>query len=266
MDEPIYRTDGCQSAYQLNWSLTLLAAKDFGFPKPILEDLQHTLELDGIRVLEWRLTAPDVVQLFLSTKPGLAPCEIIRFVKGRWQYTARKSVPVAFKRNYCITSVGSANAMVLDQYVDQQAIKHRMAQERVQTMFEDLQFQNPDIDLGLLQSTSYGRYIYSLQVVVETQDGWNDVRQSALTGYRQAIQQTCISNLWRLSRIAILANHIHMLVGPTVEASPESVALSFLNCLAESQKRKAIFKFSYYVGTFGPYNRNAIWNKLDAGP
>jgi hypothetical protein len=155
--------------------------------------------------------------------------------------------------------------MVLDQYVDQQAIKHRMAQERVQTMFEDLQFHNPNVDLRLLQSTSYGRYIYSLQVVVETQDSWNDVRQSALTGYRQAIQQTCISNLWRLSRIAILANHIHILVGPTVEASPESIATSFLNCLAESQERKAIFKFSYYVGTFGPYNRNAIWNKLDAG-
>lgn len=263
MKEPIYRPDGCQAAYQLNWSVTLFASTDFGSPKPILEDLQHTWEIDGIRLLEWKLTAPDIVQLFLSTKPSLAPCEIIRFLKGRWQNTARKFVPVAFKRNYCITSVGSANALVLDQYVDQQAIKHRMAQERVQTMFEDLQYHNLDIDLGLLQSNSYGRYIYSLQVVLETQDSWNDVRQRALTGYRQAIQQTCVSNLWRLSRIAILANHIHVLVGPTVEASPESVALSFLNCLAESQEQKALFKFSYYVGTFGPYNRNAIWNKLD---
>ena len=264
MDEPIYRPDECQAAYQLNWSVTLFASKDFGSLKSTLEDLQQTWEIDGIRVLEWRLTAPDVVQLFLSTKPSLAPCEIIRFLKGRWQYAARKSVPVAFKRNYCITSVGSANALVLDQYVDQQALKHRMAQERVQTMFEDLQYHNPDVDLELLQSNSYGRYIYSLQVVVETQDSWNDVRQRALTGYRHAIQKACVSNQWRLSRIAILANHIHVLVGPTVEASPESVALSILNCLAESQEQKALFKFSYYVGTFGPYNRNAIWNKLDA--
>jgi len=60
------------------------------------------------------------------------------------------------------------------------------------------------------------------------------------------------------SRIGILSNHIHILVGIGVNKSPESAALSLLNNLAFAQGGKPVFGFSYYAGTLGRCDRNAI--------
>ena len=38
--------------------------------------------------------------------------------------------------------------------------------------------------------------------------------------------------------------------------SPAEVALSMMNNLAYAQGMKAAFRYSYYVGTIGPYDRN----------
>ena len=63
---------------------------------------------------------------------------------------------------------------------------------------------------------------------------------------------------WRLSRIGLLSNHIHVLLGAGVTESPADVALSLMNNVAYAQGMKPAFRFSYYVGTFGPYDRNAV--------
>ena len=63
---------------------------------------------------------------------------------------------------------------------------------------------------------------------------------------------------WRLARIGLLSNHLHILLGCSMTDSPESVALSLLNNLAYAQGMTPAFRFSYYVGTFGRYDRNAI--------
>jgi hypothetical protein len=68
---------------------------------------------------------------------------------------------------------------------------------------------------------------------------------------------------WRLSRIGLLSNHIHILLSCNVTDSPESVALSLLNNLAYVRGMRPVFRFSYFVGTFGSYNRDAIRNRLD---
>ncbi len=68
---------------------------------------------------------------------------------------------------------------------------------------------------------------------------------------------------WRLSRIGLLSNHIHILLGAAVTESPESVALSLMNNLAYVQEMKPVFRFSYYVGTFGPYDRGAVRRELE---
>ncbi len=60
------------------------------------------------------------------------------------------------------------------------------------------------------------------------------------------------------SRIGLLSNHVHVLIGPAVSESTASVALSLMNNLAYVQGMKPVLRFSYYAGTFGPYDRNAV--------
>jgi hypothetical protein len=43
-----------------------------------------------------------------------------------------------------------------------------------------------------------------------------------------------------------------------LEESPQDIALSYMNNLAYAQGMKAVFKYSYFVGTFGEYDLGVI--------
>ena len=262
MVSPLYLPANCQAAFQLNWSLSIFASQPWGESSQCIESLIPDFESNGIRLLEWRIMENNTAQFFVSTLPTVVPCDLVRYIKGRWQHRARTVSPIVFRRNYSLASVGAANDQTLDTYVANQTNKHRMAQDRVQTMFEEMQFHDPTIHLTVPQTNNHGRFIYALQVVIESEGNWNDIRKTAQEGYVAAIRKTCAKYEWRLSRIGVLANHIHILLAAGVTYSPESIALSFLNNLAYSQGMKPVFKFSYYAGTFGPYDRGAIWNEL----
>jgi hypothetical protein len=47
-----------------------------------------------------------------------------------------------------------------------------------------------------------------------------------------------------------------------IQDSPMEVALVLLNNMAFTQGMKPIFRSSFYVGTFGEYDRGAIWNGM----
>ena len=55
-----------------------------------------------------------------------------------------------------------------------------------------------------------------------------------------------------------MPDHIHLSLRGNVEYSPEDVALSFMNNIAFAFGQKAIFRPSYYVGTFGEYDMGAV--------
>ncbi len=137
-----------------------------------------------------------------------------------------------------------------------------MADEKMQAILDRTQFEAKSVSLTDVVRSSHGEYRYALQIVLELETGWHDTREEALIGYRKAIVGSCCKHKWRLKRIGILSNHFHILVGPGIEDSPEHVALVFLNNLSYSQDMKPICRFSYYAGTFGEYDRGAIWNRL----
>jgi len=262
MLSPLYRPENCQAAFQLNWSLSVFASHPFEDGSDCIETLKPSLECGGIRVLEHRIVDRNTAQFFVSTLPSVVPSDIVRQIKGRWQHRVRGQSPISFRRNFSLASVGAASHKALDMYVAMQPKKHPMAQEGVQAMFEDLQFHDPTIDLTSYRTNNHGRFIYALQIVVESEEGWNDVRRAVQEGYVVAIRRTCTKHQWILSRIGVLANHIHILLGADVKSSPESISLSLLNNLVYSQAMKPFFKFSYYAGTFGPYDRGVIWNEI----
>jgi hypothetical protein len=99
-------------------------------------------------------------------------------------------------------------------------------------------------------------------VVVENEGGWNEIRENVLVDSRAMIIRAAAKKHWRLSRIGMLSNHIHILLGAHVTESPAEIAISLMNNLAYVQGMKPAFRFSYYVGTFGPYDRGAIRRRL----
>ena len=256
--EPIYTTDNTKTAYQLNWSEALFAKSEIPYAKNWIDALSRDTESDGVRVLEHSVTKPNVVQFLVSTQPTTSPSNIIRSVKGRLQYLLREIDPKLFRLNYSIQSVGDASAGVLDRYVANQTDKHPMADPRVQASFEILQFHNPQMDLAQVQTGSYGQFLHSLQVVLEFECGWHEVSMQQLTRIRTIICSGAKNHSWPLARIGLLSNHLHLLIGADVKEAPSDVALAMMNNVAHVYDMKPVLKFSYYVGTFGNYDRAAV--------
>jgi REP element-mobilizing transposase RayT len=259
---PIYDSNNCSVAYQLNWSVAIFGRVDFPPQADWIEPLKAATHSDGVRILEFAVPKPNVAQLFVSTGPKSSPSDIVRCIKGRWQYIIREQQPSAFRRNYFIGSVGDANSETLSNYVARQADKHPMADDRVTARLAALQFHDPAVVLHEEQVGSHGKFVSALQIVIEKTQGWNEIRDEVLAGSRSMIERASASKGWRLSRIGLLSNHIHILLGCGITESPESVSLALLNNLAYAQGMTPAFRFSYYAGTFGSYDRNAIRRSL----
>lgn len=256
--EPIYTPENTASAYQLNWSVSVFANGELPDRSIWLDSLKVATEADGVRILSSNFGTNRTLHFFVSTQPQSSPSEIVRCLKGRLQYLIRDRTPKAFYRNYHIQSVGEAKSSVLDQYVASQATKHRMADQRVQARIEGIQFHDESIDLSTPTIGTHGRYLNSLQIVLENVESWHEVREHQLRRVRSIIIQAAAKKGWALSRIGLLSNHIHLLLGASVNESASSVALSLMNNIAYVYEMKPILKFSFYAGTFGGYDRGAI--------
>jgi len=256
--QPIYTASNTTSAYQLNWSLSLFGKTALPPLTDCLDQLKTDTERDGVRILEARIKPPNVGQFLVSTRPGLTPWEIARSVKGRWQYAIRSQDAGAFRRNYHIESVGEVTCSVLDKYVAVQPERHSMVDPRVQERLLSLQFYDPEIDLRSARMSAHASFIYDLQVVVENAECLQNVEASVLSSSREMIIRAALKKQWLLSRIGIVSNHIHILLGARLTDSPASIALALMNNLAYAQGMNCVLRFSYYVGTFGPYDRNAV--------
>jgi hypothetical protein len=56
----------------------------------------------------------------------------------------------------------------------------------------------------------------------------------------------------------VMPDHVHIALRGNLDHSPEQIALSFQNNLAHMLDRGAVWRNSYYVGTFGVYDMRAI--------
>jgi hypothetical protein len=108
-----------------------------------------------------------------------------------------------------------------------------MADPKVQSLIETLQFCRNQVDLTSVMRSSHGEYRYGLHIVIESDSDWHEVRADVLQSFRTAFIDTCKQCEWRLARIGLLSNHFHILVGPRIDDSPSDVAMAFLNAQPE---------------------------------
>lgn len=256
--EPIYTPENVTPAYQLNWGLTIFW-RDSPLPdQDWLTTLQSLTEPDGVRVIRHRITTRNASQFFVSTKPHVAPSEMIRSVKGRLQNLIRSHLPKAFQRNYAVRSIGSATRSVVEDYVQKQLSRHPMADPRVQDLLKKYQKCFAEVDLASPVFSAHGEYWYALHLVFVNESRWMEIRPERLNSLSRMIERVATKYGYRLSRVGLLPDHIHLTLGCPVDHSPEDVALRYLNNLAYAVGMTPDFQFGYYAGTIGDYDRGAV--------
>ena len=258
----LYLRSNTTATYQLTWSLSVFGKESLPSPQTCIEPLRESVTRDELKILEFLHRPPNVALFFLSSQPQTSPSQIIRSIKGRWQNISRPIEQIDFRRNYRISAVGTARSEVLEAYVQKQPSRHPMSDPKVQSMIETLQFHNTQVDLTSVIRSSHGEYRYGLHIVIESESDWHEARADVLQSFRTAIIDACEKREWRLARIGLLSNHFHILVGPRIDDSPRDVAMALLNGMAEAHGMRPLFRFSYFAGTFGEYDRGAIWKSL----
>jgi len=254
----IYTAENCGVSYKLYWSLSLFTNRPMPIADEWLPELEDVVERDGVRILEYAHRSDATHQFLLSTKPTIAPSAIIKSVKGRLQHSIRQRCPQAFRRNYSIKSVGPATVDVIKQYVATQLDHHKMADPRVQARLPLVQIHISDVNLDEVRRSSHGEFIYNLHIVMTHQDRWNEIRDEVLQSVRGIILQTAQERGHLLSEAGIIPDHHHLALGCEITESPVDVALIYMNNLALVHGNVPVFEKGFFVGTFGPFDLNAV--------
>ena len=200
MPEPLYTSCNCTPAFELRWSLALFSTVDVSASDAWLNDIKAAVEADGVRILECRCDQPSVLHFLLSTKPTIAPPQIVKSVKGCLQHLIRQIHPTAFRRNFSLASIGDVRGDVVESYVANQLGHHRMADDRVQEGLRQFQLSFPEVDLAEPVFSSHGRYVYNLHLVLVHDRRWCEVRKDRLAKTRDMILGVAKKKQHRLSR------------------------------------------------------------------
>jgi hypothetical protein len=171
-------------------------------------------------------------------------------------------VPKAFRRNYSITSIGSARREAVERYLLEQLGHHGMADPDVQARLEQFQIVQPRVDLSTPEHSAHGLYVYNLHIVLVHDGRGCDVRPEALATTRGMILGVTGKKGYRLSAASILSDHIRLTLGCVPAESPREVALCYMNNIAFAHGMRAIFSSGFYTGTFGEYDLGAVRQAL----
>ncbi len=195
--------------------------------------------------------------LLLSTTPPLKPAFIVQRTKGRLQHLLSNR-NVTWRRNFRLTTLGDANSSAVEDYVEQQLGHHNLASEQSQQELESVSWCDPSVKIEEPMYSSHAQYILGLHVVLVHEGRWRTVEPAFLKITQSGILKTAAKYDCCVSRIGILADHIHTTIRFHYELAPVQLALSLMNNLAYLHGMRRLWPDSYYVGTIGPYNMNAV--------
>jgi REP element-mobilizing transposase RayT len=255
--DPYYTTASCTPAYQLRWSLALFPNSLVPAAESWLAPLNASLENDHIRVLQASTSPKGALMLLLSTQPLVKPVFIVQRTKGRLQYLLQ-SKSITWRRNFRLTTVGEAITGAVEKYVEKQLEHHQLVSERSQQNLADVSWSDPLVKIEEPIYSSHAQYILGLHVVLVHIERWSTVDSKFLEAAQRGILKTAAKYDCRVSRIGILADHIHATIRFHYERSPGELAIAFMNNIAYLHGMRRLWPDSYYVGTIGPYNMDAL--------
>ncbi|MDX1927528.1 MAG: transposase [Pirellulaceae bacterium] len=256
--DPYYSAAHCTPAYQLRWSLALFPNTPVPAVQSWLSTLCSSLAADDIRVLQANVSPKGALLLLLSTQPLAKPDFIVQCAKGRLQYLLRQQ-NITWRRNFRLTTLGGGKTEAVEKYVEQQLQHHKLVSEKSQQDLAELSWSDPEVKIVEPIYSSHAQYILGLHVVLVHSQRWTTVETGLLQATQQTILKTAAEQNCQVSRIGILADHIHATVRFHYKLAPGELALALMNAVAQ-RHRMRLWSDSYYVGTIGPYDMDAVRN------
>ena len=263
--QPIYTTEVCKPAYQLRWSLALFPDKILPSGDNWLSQLTALTEPDGIRVLGTYQNEKRCLFLLLSTKTHVKPSSIVRAVKGRVVAILRETQS-NWRRNFRLTSIGNANADTVEDYVAKQLFHHRekYTTSQIATLM-NYQWSDPRVDLNAPVFSSHSQYVLAMHVALVHAERFPIAAPSFIEKTQKAILATAAKKGHSISRIGLLTEHVHFTLKFDYETSPQDVALAYMNNISYCHGMIRLWMDSFYVGTIGPYDMDAVRRRMAGG-
>lgn len=259
---PIYTPQNIDSpAYQLRYAWTGWPSSN-SFPQQPSEvffaSLETHWETDGIRRLETDWSAQQI-QFTCSVRPTVSPICFVGRIKGRLQHGLRQSgISVPFSRKVSFRSVGNNRRDQVEAYVAKQVAKERFVDERFARFMTNFTVADPLVRLQAPTETKSGRYWYNLHLVLVTESRMRFTDEGSLSLIGKMCDKVAAKKQCRMAIRAVMPDHVHIALRGNIENSPEEIALAFMNNIAFAFGQKAVFRPSYYVGTFGEYDMGAV--------
>lgn len=258
--EPLYGP-GANACVVLRFGWTGWPAIGTAFPcemASLLAGPAPLWESDGLRLLEHRFS-PEEVQATFSVKPTVSPIFFAARVKGRLDHAMRTAGILAdFSRKIAMRSIGDNHRSDVEAYIEAQAAKEPLADPAYREVLARFTTVNPRVDLSKPTETRSGRYWYNLHVVLTTEGRWRNGNPGWLEKIRDQSFRIAEKKGYGISRLSPMPDHLHISLRGNLDHSPEQIALAFQNNLAYTLGQVRVWQASYYVGTFGEYDMNAV--------
>jgi len=259
---PLYTSENIDSpAYHLRYSWTGWPSAGTFPPAPdesFFETLEKRWETDGIRPLERKWSA-EQIQFTCSVRATVSPTVFAGRVKGRLEHAFRKAgTRINFSRKVAFRSLGESKREQVEAYIAKQATKERFVDSRFEALVANYTQVNHSVRLEEPTETTRGRYWYDLHIVLVTDHRMRFTDETSLACICDTCDKVAGKKGHRIATWSVMPDHVHLALRGNVEQSPEEVALGFMNNIAFAFGQKAVFRPSYYVGTFGEYDMGAV--------
>ena len=255
-----YHSDTTTAAYSLRWSWT--GWPSIGSMPSLTEndwrELADAWEKDGIRLLE-RNCLSDYWQATVSTKPATNPSFIVGRIKGRIDHRFRsQKIPFKFSRKVSLRALGNnTTADVLD-YIRRQVDSAQFCRSDFADNLKQFTRVWQDEKLHAPIEVSSGRYWYLLHLVLVV-EGRRRIRDFQFLGdLFEICQAIALERDYLLGGLSVMPDHLHMCLRGALVDSPEAIAIAYMNESCRKLGVVGLWKPSYYVGTTGAYNMNAV--------
>lgn len=261
---PLYNPARVDAAYQLRYSWT-------GWPSagdlPLIDSqILHSIEplwnQDGLRLLEHRWSA-DQVQLLFSATPAVSPIFLATRAKGRLDHALRaERMKLDFSRKVAVRSVGDTTRETVEEYIQNQVGKEHFVDPNFQAKIQEFTIVCPDVDLAEPAESARGRYWYNLHLVFVVEDRFRIYELETLATIRDMCIKIADKKSYAISRVSVMPDHLHLALRGNPKQSPNEIAYAFQNNLAYAVGRKPLWKETFYAGTIGEYDMNAVRRRV----
>ncbi len=259
--QPLYEPGAVTPCYKLRYGWTGWPTVGTRFPdkmESLLAVPSADWERDHLRLLECSFS-PERVLMTFSVTPQVTPVFFVARVKGRLQHALRQAeAPIKFSRKVAMVSIGENHREDVEQYIQQHGQKEAHGDPALEERLRPFTIVNSAVDLSLPSETASGRYWYNLHLVLVNAQRWCNASPQWLGKIRDQSFRIAEKKGYGISRCSAVPDHVHVSVRGNIEQSPEQIALAFQNNLAYTLGQVRVWQPTYYVGTFGEYDMNAV--------